>query len=177
MSVGWKSVFLRVFSTHGAFTRADLGGLVCLSIVVCGGCISSSWTAMLSQKTLLANLTYCIWGYSRLISPNEWAIAEFDIPIPTSSLQDRELRTIGIGTSHTTQRNGLTVHTRRLSFSYPPTIEPLTEDLYHTATAQHMPRVVGVLLFPIWIHGWSVGTNEGLKALVICHLRDVCWRV
>jgi len=33
-----------------------------------------------------------------------------------------------------------------------------------------MSRVVGVLVFSIWIQGRRVGTHEGLEAFIIGHL-------
>lgn len=67
-----------------------------------------------------SGLTYYLWSYSRSISLNDWAIAEFDIPIPTSSPSDRELRTMGISDTHITRRNFWTYCSREETF-VPPT--------------------------------------------------------
>ena len=113
---------------------------------------------------------YEFWNNLRSIFPNDWAIAEFDIPIPTNSLPDRELKTIRTSNTTLLILNGLTIHARRLSFRQPPSIESLTEDRCHASTAQHMSRVVGVFQFSVWIQSWNKGTQKGLKALVIGHL-------
>ena len=64
----------------------------------------------------VSELPYSLSSYSRYISPNESAPAELDIPTPTSSLPDLELRAIGVSVTHIPQCSGLTVHARRLLF-------------------------------------------------------------
>ena len=97
--------------------------LRCSLCVIRASAVRYSWEARLEildsnagPDNTVSELPYSLSSYSRSISPSECAPAEFDIPTPTSSLHDPELKIMGISVTHILRGGGLTVHARRLSF-------------------------------------------------------------
>jgi len=96
---------------------------LCVIRAEAGGVVRYSWEEPLEildsnagPDNAVSEVPYSLSSYSHSISPHDCVSAEFDIPTPTSSLPDLELRAIGISVTRIARCGGLTVHARRLSF-------------------------------------------------------------
>ena len=91
----WKNISIYV-SVPLCLTRADSGCTVGTRDYYLWDMRLEFSDSNAGMDNTFSEPTCYLSGYSRSISLNGWVLAEFDIPTPTSSLPDRELRTIDI---------------------------------------------------------------------------------